>query len=190
MVVAPPKLLTYTEYLTEGEISERREILDGESILMPSPIEDHQICSGNLFVGFRLFEQTHRQGKALYAPLDVLIQRRPLRVRQPDLLFISNARRASNRVSSSAEPFDPAPELVVEILSPSDTRSVLDDKIADYIAVNVLELWAARQGTRTVEVLRLTPPGPVSVAVYGMGETAQSITFPDLNVAVADIFAV
>lgn len=189
MVVAPPKLLTYEEYLAEGEIRERYAILDGERIFMPSPIEDHQICSGNLFVGFRLFEQAHRLGKALYAPLDVLIQRRPLRVRQPDVLFISNTRRALNRPSSDPGPFDPAPELVVEILSPSDTRSVLEDKIADYVSVNVLELWAVRQAARTVEVLRLSPLGAVSEAIYGRGETVQSLTFPDLTVSVDLIFA-
>ena len=42
----------------------------------------------------------------------------------------------------------------------------------------------------TVEVLRLTPAGPVRVALYGAGETLQSLTFPDMTVALDDIFRI
>ena len=189
MVVAPPKLLTYEEYLAEGEIRERYDIINGERIVMPNPTEDHQDIAFNIATPLKTYGQRTGRGKMVIAPQDVLITRRPLRVRQPDVLFISAERKAQNRPSSDPAPWSPAPELVVEILSPSDTRSVLEDKIADYVSVNVLELWAVRQGAQTVEVLRLSPLGAVSEAIYGRGETVQSLTFPDLTVSVDSIFA-
>jgi len=43
--------------------------------------------------------------------------------------------------------------------------------------------------TQIVEVLRLTTGGTQNVATYGMGETVVSLTFPDLNIPVAEVFA-
>ena len=185
MLVAPPKLLTYEAYLAEGEIRERYNILDGERIFMSNPTEDHQDIAFNIATPLKTYGQRTGRGKMVIAPQDVLITRRPLRTRQPDVLFISAERKAQNRPSSDPAPWSPAPELVVEILSPSDTRSVLED----YVSVDVLELWAVRQGTQTVEVLRLSPLGAVSAAVYGAGEIVQSLTFADLTVSVDSIFA-
>ena len=80
-------------------------------------------------------------------------------------------------------------ELVIEILSPSNLGYVLDDKLADYARVSVLECWVVSQTSQTVEVLRLTPQSAETVATYGQGELVQSITFPDLTMPVADVFA-
>ena len=196
MVIAPPKLLTYEDYLTEGEINLRYDIIDGVRIFMPSPTENHQDRVGNIYLAFRSCKPMSGRGKAIIAPQDVLITRSPLRVRQPDVLFISSIRHALNRPASDPGPLDPAPELVVEIVSPSDEkklpgekRTVLNAKLEDYASVDVRECWAARGVTQTVDVWQLSPLGNVIAATYGMGENVQSITFPDLTVAVADIFA-
>ncbi len=63
-------------------------------------------------------------------------------------------------------------------------------KIADYQKVGVLECWVVDVPTQTVEVLRLTPQSVDSVAIYGNEEMLQSLTFPDLTVAVADFFKI
>ena len=189
MIAAPPKLLTYEEYLAEEPLCKRYEILDGERIFMPNPTEDHQDVAFNIAAPLKEYGQRTGRGKMVIAPQDVLISRSPLRTRQPDVLFISTERRALNRPSKDPAPWNPAPELVVAILSPSDTPSVLRDKITDYIAVNVLELWAVRQGAQTVEVLRLLPTGAQRMAIYGLGETIQAVAFPDLTVSVDSIFA-
>ncbi len=125
----------------------------------------------------------------ILAACDVLIHKTPLRTRQPDVLFMSNERLAQNPPNTNPSPLDPAPELVVEILSPSDTRVVLKEKLADYRSVEVLECWVVSPGARTVEVLRLMPTHEESVAIYGENETALSITFPDLVVPVSAVFA-
>ena len=114
----------------------------------------------------------------------------PTRVRQPDVLFISNERLARNPPPSDPSPLAPAPELVVEILSPSDTRRVLAGKLADYAQVDVKECWIIGQSTETVEVTGLDASGEIStVAVYGHGQTVKSVVFPGLTASVDALFA-
>ena len=91
---------------------------------------------------------------------------------------------------SEAGPLDPAPELVVEVLLPNETDHSREGKIMDYCTVGVNECWLVSPEADTVEVLRLTLDGPEREALYGLGETLQSLTFPDLTLALDDIFRI
>lgn len=184
---AKPLVMTYEDYLAEGEVMKRYDIIDGVREVT-NPTEEHQDYVVNLVILFKEYGKKSGKGKAIVAPADILISRKPLRTRQPDVLFISHARRVNNRKLRDAAPLDPAPELVVEILSPSDTKKVLAGKLADYLKVNVLECWVVSPGARAVEVLDLSGGAVRSVKIYPEGETVTSVVFPDLMVAVADIF--
>lgn len=186
--LAPPQVLTYEQYLAEGVIRQKYDIIDGVRIVS-SPNTRHQRISRKLLLLFAPYEAAMANGLSMASPRDVMIRRNPLRTRQPDVLYISNERFALNDPENESEGFDPAPEFVVEIISPSDTPAVLAEKIADYQSVNVREMWVARPALRTVEVLLLTPNSVQSVATYGIGETVPSIVFPGLSCAVAAIFA-
>ncbi|MCI0529774.1 MAG: Uma2 family endonuclease, partial [Nitrospira sp.] len=79
------KRLTYEEFLELPEIKGRYEVVDGELIYMtPGPTPKHQFNSRNLFRWLDRFVVSHELGEVLYAPLDVLVQQKPLRTRQPD----------------------------------------------------------------------------------------------------------
>ncbi len=186
---SPSQILTYESYMAEETDMRRYDILDGKKVCMPGVTDDHQDYQGNLFALLRTFEQQYRLGKARMAPRDVLITRVPLRTRQPDVFFISNERRALNPASNDPAPMTAAPELVVEVISDSETQSRFTAKITDYCDVNVRECWKVMPDTQTVEVLRLSCNGAESVRVYGRGESVQSIIFPSLNVTVEAIFA-
>ena len=101
---------------------------------------------------------------------------------------MSNERLALNPPPSDPSPLSPAPELVVEILSPSDTRRVQSGKLADYAAVDVRECWLVSPEAETAEVLENTNGRWQTAATYGHGEEAASVTFPGLKVAIDDIF--
>ena len=192
VTLAPPTqpgLLTYDEYLNEGVVYGRYDIIDGVRRFMPNPTPLHQIIAGNLFVLFRVYEGQTRRGRAFMAPRDVLVRVNPMRTRQPDVLFITNEGIGDQPLSDPA-PFGQAPELVVEVLSDSDTRQMRLAKIRDFCAVGVRECWLVSPEAGTVEVLRLTPEGPVREALYGAGQSVQSLTFPDLTLALDDIFRV
>ena len=137
MAVATDRL-TYQQYMAEPEIRRRYDILDGVRVFMTNPTIQHQEIQGNVYAGLRAWRQAGGAGRVLQAPCDVLIQRSPLRTRQPDVLFISTE-RLGGRDLDDPSPLEPAPELVVEILSPGDTRTVLNDKLADYAKVGVKE---------------------------------------------------
>ena len=184
----PATLLTYEAYMAEGEINLRYDIIDGVRILT-NPTRRHQTLLLNIAEAFRSYERKEREGCAVIAACDVLITRVPLRTRQPDVLFMSNARLAQNPPSDDPAPLSPAPELVVEILSPSDTRSVLTDKLRDYGRVDVRECWVISPRTQTVEILLWDGQDWQSVATCGTGQEVASVTFSGLTVSVETIFA-
>ncbi len=187
--------MTYEEYMAGPEEMARYDILDGWKVyrlygdnLLPSPTRAHQNIALNLAEEFRTFQRSARRGKVIIAPCDVQITYQPLRSRQPDVLFISRERLEQNTPADEYSPLAPAPELVVEIVSPSDTPSVLASKIADYQAVDVRELWVVRSGDRTVQVLPLSAAGGEVAGEYRAGQVAQSQFFAGLTADVDAIF--
>ena len=191
MAVAPGEIaaspLTYEEYLAEGEVMARYDILDGVRHLMPNPTRRHQRILLNVARALQDYEEASGRGQCLVAPQDVLITRVPLRTRQPDVLFISHGQLAKCAPETDPTPIQAAPELVVEILSPSETRRARDQKIADYCSVDVRECWVVSPAAGTIEVLRLTQKGAETAAVYSEWDTVPSIVFPDLLVPVAQV---
>lgn len=187
--------MTYEEYMDGPEEMARYDIIDGWKVYrlyggkqLPNPTREHQEIQGNLYVALRAYANASRRGKVILAPCDVQITLRPFRKRQPDLLFISNERLADNPPSDDPAPLSPAPEFVIEIVSPSDKPAVLAAKIADYRAVDVREVWVLRAETQTIEVVRLSIDEIATVAEYGRGQNVVSLAFRDLSVALDDVF--
>ena len=117
-------LLTYEAYMSEDEVNLRYDIIDGVREFMASPTPKHQIEQLKIAMQFYAYQERTKKARVLAAPSDVLIQRSPLRTRQPDVYLMSNLRWSLNPPIDSPAPRDPAPELVVEILSPSDKRGL------------------------------------------------------------------
>ena len=181
--------LTYEQYLAERETNRRYEILEGVRCWMPNPTVRHQDVLFNIAAAFKAYSRTSGAGRMVVAACDVLIDYAPLKTRQPDVLFISHARFGS-RDPLDPGALDPAPELVAEVLSPSDTKTVLSGKLRDFRRVDVKECWIADVDAQTIEVLRLSPEREETLAVYSIGEVVQSVVFPGLSIAAAEIFAV
>src|SRR5437588_11069751 len=135
MAIATERL-TYEQYMAEPEIRKRYDIIDGVRIFMTNPTIAHQKVAGRIYIRLAAWQEISQAGEVIQAPCDVLIQRSPLRTRQPDVLVISHG-RLGNRNLNDPSPLEPAPELVAEVLSPSDTQRMLDDKLADYRRVTV-----------------------------------------------------
>ena len=176
------KLITWQDYLQGPEIKARKEIVDGK-LIMFAPVRPHQIVLSRIYVPTYLFVAEHQLGEVLMAPTDVIVQRDPLRVRQPDIEFTSNER--SNILGDRIEG---GPDLVVEILSPSNTRAYMAEKLADYAGINVRECWLVALNTRTVEVLRLEGGEWRRAYIRGEGERIESVVLPGLEVDIAEIF--
>ena len=81
-----------------------------------------------------------------------------------------------------------APGLVVEILSPSNSRADIQDKLDDYAGLGVRECWLVSPEGRTVEVLRAADGGWERASLSGVGDIVTSVVLEDIEVAVSDIF--
>jgi len=175
--------LTYEEYLKSPEIKQRYEIVDGKMIMAPSPTLKHQTILRQIFLQIHNFVSEHGLGEVLFAPLDIVIQRNPLRTRQPDLLFVSKER------SDILQPIiEGAPDLVAEISSPSNTRAAMEAKLADYGRLGVRECWIVSPDGGTVEVLELHQGSWRRLGLYGLGDTVRSQVLAGLELPVNEIF--
>ena len=178
------KKLTYQEYLAGPELEARYDIIDGEMIMAPGATYTHQAIQSRIHISVGGFVLERQLGEILSAPLDIIVQQAPLRTRQPDLMFISNENRGI-----IGDFIHGPPDLVVEILSPSDRRSYLESKLADYASIGVQECWLISPQARTVEVLRLEQGTWKRFSIVGLGENVESIALAELVLPVAKIFA-
>ena len=185
----PPEPITWKQHMAEGYLRRRFDILDGIRYFHLSASMAESEVKTILSVAFINVEKQTRCGQAMFCCYDVLIRREPFRTRQPNLAFMSNPRAEQYWRDHETEPVQPAPELVVEILRHGEAVEAIADKLDDYRSVDVQECWDVRLDEQTVEILSLTPTTVTSVATYHAGQSVQSVVFPDLMVAVDDIFA-
>ncbi|MBI4639658.1 MAG: Uma2 family endonuclease [Candidatus Tectomicrobia bacterium] len=185
------KMITYEEYLAMPEIKRRYEIIDGEFIMAPGPTPDHQWVVGDAFALLRTFVNERGLGVVLVAPVDVVIQRDPLRTRQPDVLYLSAERSGIRGRAQLRElqVLEIPPDLVVEVLSPSNTRREMEDKLKDYMKIGVRECWLISPEGETVEVLRLSSEGAETVNIYGISGTLRSEILEGFTLSIREIFS-
>ena len=180
MVIAAAKL-TYQDCL-DMDGDERFELIDGELIMVGSPNEAHQMALGALGTRMYVFADDRELGKVFFAPFDVLFS--DTDVVQPDILFVSNE-RAHIRTPANIRG---APDLVVEILSPSSVSRDWREKMALYSEHGVEEYWIV-DPMRRVVWLMLLRGGVLEIAgTYGIGDTVSSSVLAGFSVKVDDIF--
>ena len=184
------KKISFEDYLLMPEINHPYEITDGEFMLFPVPPLVHQRMSANIVMALDSHVQAKDLGIVLFAPVDIILHRHPLCTRQPDVLFIHRDRLSGTGFDAIEELqiLEIAPDLVVEVLSSSDTEKVLLGKLSDYQRIGVKECWLVSREARSVEVLQLTKEQYQSLGHFGLGETLQSQVFPDFQLAVNAIF--
>ena len=185
------KKITLADYLLMPELHHPYEITDGEMVPCPTPIPTHQIIGANIFSPLSQYVKAKGLGVVLFAPVDIILQRDPLRTRQPDVLFIhkDNLPGTSLDDLEGLQLLEITPDLVIEVLSPSDTKKVLTGKLTDYQRIGVKECWLVSWETRSVEVLRLSTEKSERAGFYGLGETARSEALIDFRLTVDAIFA-
>ena len=174
--------LTYADYYAMTPEGAGFQLLDGELIEMPSPTDYHQDVAADIFVPFRLFVKDSDIGVVYFAPLDVVLTEND--TFQPDILFISAERRhiiTGGKVQG-------APDLVVEILSPSTARYDLGYKMDLYARHGVKEYWIGDCEAATIRVLLLVNGAFVTAGVYGKGDTLTSPTLSGFSLDIDVVF--
>jgi Uma2 family endonuclease len=178
------KHLTYQQYLDLPEMKARYSIVEGELVMAAAPTTEHQRCILELALKLTPIVRERRLGEIFIAPVDIVIRRDPLRTCQPDLLFISNARR----YIIGRQVIEGGPDLVIEILSPPNTRREVEATLQDYQTIGVREAWIVATQGQTVEVLQLSTEGIQRSGLYGLGNMIVSQVWPGLELTVDDLF--
>lgn len=173
--------LTYEDYANIPG-SERYELIDGELILVSSPNEMHQRVSKRLFLRLIQLLEDNGLGQVYYAPFDVIFS--DTDVVQPDLMFISKERAG---IITPAN-VQGAPNLVVEVLSPSTAQRDWTQKRDLYAKYGVRELWLVAPDARLAWVMALTDGEYAIAGVYKDGQTLISPTLAGLTVDLGYVF--
>jgi Uma2 family endonuclease len=123
----------------------RCELLYGRLVLMTSPVVRHQEVLIRL-ARFLLDFADRNQGRAILSPMDVRLADHS--IVQPDLIYVTPERSSVLRTRIHG-----APDLVVEILSPSSARRDLGEKLRLYAESGIGEYWVVDPEAKTFEFL-------------------------------------
>ena len=146
VTVLPGKTMADWRALPEGT---RAELINGTLVVSPAPRVIHQVVVARFFHDLSRHVEEHGLGIVLPAPLDVALGGE--RGLQPDIVFI-----AQDRLHILGEQeVEGAPDLVVEVLSPSTGYYDATAKRLAYAQAGVREYWLADPGEQTVDVLTL-----------------------------------
>ena len=184
------KRYTYADYLTWLD-DKRRELIDGFIHLMSAPVRIHALVSAKLFSRVnKLIEKKRRQCHIYYAPFDV---RLPLtgetkddkiyNVVQPDICVICDLSKLDERGCIGA------PDLIVEVLSPSTLKYDWNYKFNLYEKAGVREYWIVDPKTKVTNVFLLQPDGKYDLGtVYECNQKAPVHIFERLEIDLNELF--
>jgi Uma2 family endonuclease len=145
-----PRVITYEEWLDMPVVQDGvDEIVKGEHRLMPPARYAHAEILRRL--NRLLDRQVDEAQVAIYdSNFGLLISQEPLICRSPDLaVYWTDEMKIRDGLFCSA------PGLIVEVLSPSETRSRKEEKIQDYATLGVAETWIISPEAETVEIRQL-----------------------------------
>jgi Uma2 family endonuclease len=184
-VRSAPSRMTYQDLLRLPEDRLRHELIEGEHIVSAAPTLRHQLVAFNLAFAISAFVRPRALGKVFMAPVDVLFSQ--FDVVEPDVLYVSktNAPRLRERYVEGA------PDLAIEVLSPSSARIDKVRKLRLYERHGVREYWLADPATDTLEVYRLTARGGLALQAslsHAAGDVLETPLLAGLRIALSEIF--
>jgi Uma2 family endonuclease len=180
----PTSQLLTVDDLLRLQAPGRHELIKGELRTMPPAGFDHGAVGMNLAIPLGAHVQMHGLGVVVAAETGFILSRDPDTVRAPDVGFV-----AQDRIPSTGRPrgFWPgAPDLAVEVVSPSDTLEEVEAKVDDWLTAGTRLVWVANPRRRTVTVYRSL----TDVAILTINDVldGQDVV-PGFRINVATIFS-
>jgi Uma2 family endonuclease len=149
---ATGRMMTAEEFEKLPSGRERYELVNGELITMTPAGFDHGAIVVNLTVALGQHVRARELGIVLGAETGFKLASQPDTVRAPDVAFVRR-----HRLPASGRPatyWSGAPDLAVEVLSPSDTVFEVDEKVAAWLAAGAAAVWVVSPRSRTIAVHR------------------------------------
>lgn len=174
---------TAADYMALDD-DERRELLEGELVMAPSPNIFHQQSITSLGARIQIHVAEHGLGTVFNAPFDVTLSE--YTVVQPDLTFVRKGRLAE---LYDGHTITGAPDLVIEVLSPATARRDRHQKHHLYAEAGVSWLVYVEPVARFVEVCRLNDQGRyVIVTTAAENDILRLELFPELEIDLSKIW--
>jgi Uma2 family endonuclease len=159
--------MTAEEYALLGESTLPMELIHGEIVMSPAPIDEHQVLA---ITFLDLLRDIAPAGKRRIAPCDVYLSKHD--VVQPDVFWVSSHNTGCKL--GADKHWHGAPDLVIEILSPATALRDRREKFALYEKHGVREYWLADPATQLVEVYRLKDRKFERAGVFGPEDSFES----------------
>ncbi len=177
VIAAAPLTLEEFSKLPRGQ--ERHELNAGELITMPPPKSVHILVALDILEALQAYLRQNPLGRAI-PEAGYVLSRDPLTIRQPDVSVLSK-----KRVRSSDDYFEGAPELAIEVVSPSDVAEGLQIKVDQYLRAGAKQVWVLYPKARRVHVYHADG----SAAMFDETQTLEGgDLLPGFSVKVADLF--
>jgi Uma2 family endonuclease len=177
-----PMKWTYADYARLPADGKIHEIIDGWHYNHPTPRIRHQDISREIERFCEPYVRAHRAGRWLSAPVDVVLSEHD--IVQPDKVFVSAQRAA---IIGDAH-IRGAPDLVVEITSPTDPAYDKETKFKLYARHGVPYYWIVDSQLEQVEEYRHTGGGYEPVRTWKKGDIFRPQIFAGLLIPVAELF--
>jgi len=176
--------MTIAEFLVADLPEGKSELVRGEVRLTPTPGPPHGRAATNLIVLLGSYVKEHRLGWVFGDAIGYELVRFPHTVRVPDASFLKADRIPSDGVRPGLFKFPP--DLAIEVISPSETASSLEEKIRDYATSGTPLIWLVDPMRRTI----MTIPADAPVSWLAEGDTLSGGTvIPGFACPVAEVFA-
>jgi Uma2 family endonuclease len=160
----------------------RYELYDGEIVVVPTPLPRHQDVVFRIARTLDAYAQNHG-GKMFVAPLDIVFSE--YNVLQPDVLFFQAARVNLIDLDKVTRH---APDLAVEVLSPSTRKRDRGRKMEIYLRYGVKEYWVVDAANRSIDRYELTGDGYALVQSASVGDTLRSRLLPEWKIPTSSLF--
>jgi Uma2 family endonuclease len=157
-----PRLITGEELWAMGDIGPC-ELIDGRIVPVSPTTGRHGFIEFRLSTAIGLFVEQHHLGWVLTGEVGIYTRRNPDRVRGADIVFLSRERWPDGPPEAFLEG---APDLVVEIMSPSNRWQDVRQKVTEYFTIGVRWVWIVEPDNRSVVVCHS------STALHPLDETA------------------
>ena len=123
------------------------ELVEGRFIAMSPTGHPHGAIEANIARDLGAFVKQRGLGRVMSGEVGIITQRDPDTVRGADIVYISKERLSQAQADGY---LDVAPELVIEIISPNDRWTEINEKIGEYLACGVLLVWIIDPRTQRV----------------------------------------